>query len=111
VIEQSTYVSNILVRISALARHHDNRSLNIRSLESFSITTKRLIVDKREMIVLASRISDLEVSNLRATPLRQRSRNFVSGILLRENRGTEEHKRSESREGHRDKQAKRVTGS
>lgn len=94
--EQSTHVSDVLVRISALARHHDDRSLDVRRLQSFPIAAKRVIVDKREMVILASWISDLEVSNLRATPLRQRSRNLVSGILLRENGSTEEHKRGES---------------
>jgi hypothetical protein len=110
-IEQTTYVSNILIRISPLTRHHNNRSLHIRTLESLPITTKRGIVDKRKMVILASRIANLEVRNLRATPLRQRSINRISSILLREHRSTEQRERSESRERHRDgdEETKRVT--
>jgi hypothetical protein len=71
-----------------------------------SIAAKRVIVDEREMVVSTRRVADLEVGNLRATPLGKRSRNVVSSILLRHDGGTEQRERAEGRERHR----KRETG-
>jgi hypothetical protein len=106
VTERSTYVSNILVRIPTLSRHHNNRSPNIRRLNPLSIATKGVVVDEREMVIGTRRVADFEVGNLRATPLGQRSRNVVSSILLRHDGGAEQRERAESRERHR----KRETG-
>lgn len=101
--ERCTYVSNVLVRISTLSRHHDDRPLDIRWLDSLSIATERVVVDEREMVVGTRRIPDLKVSNLRATPLRKGSRNRISSVLLGQDRGTEERERAEARERHRER--------
>ena len=99
-IEQSTYVSDILPSVASLARHHDNRSPNIGGLDSLSITSKRSVVNEREVIVRLRRVSDLEVSDLGATSLGQSVRDAVSGILLSQNGSTEQCERSESKERH-----------
>jgi hypothetical protein len=67
---KGTYVTDVLVCVSALAGHHDYCSLDVGWPDPLAIAAERVVVDEREVVVRARRVANFEVSDLRATALR-----------------------------------------
>jgi riboflavin biosynthesis pyrimidine reductase len=81
---RETYIILIVPRISQKTVENDHSSLNLALHDTISISTVRVVIDQSECIVLATRVVNLEESNLCIIDSWKICADGISRILLSE---------------------------